>query len=65
MQWENELTYVNCHVTFSHNFEYVHPVEREHLVLVGDAICCRICQYAAFLEVAHIIWLLKKMFMDI
>lgn len=64
MQWESKLIFVNCHVTFSDNFENVHSVERQRLVLVGDVICCRICQYAAFLEMAHIIWL-KKIFMDI
>lgn len=33
---------------------------RQCLMLVGDTICSKICQYTAFLEIANIIWLPKK-----
>lgn len=33
---------------------------RQWLKLVGDIISSKICQYAAFLETANIIWLPKK-----
>ena len=35
------------------------------VMLVGDIICSKICQYAAFLEIANVIWFPKKMLMDI